>query len=274
MVSPWIVILKRDAHCIVIEGSYGSVSWLVSALCSALSNKIEVKQICSYVWPTSLCETVTSFIGVNNVNKVEFVPFTGLTWSWRALSGTWKQGMLSLYVRLLTFSGGSQVLIILLGNMTYMSIPQRRNMFPMSHLIQKCSSLSWFGFPTSKENIIFQWRDYLKLVREHVGRNVKIITVVDMILLNQELFFLGRSWWTSARVWHMECCWYSACHWSASKNAIISSQARFLDKHKWCSTTRSFLVDSTLQISQVAACDEGAVVLYVPKRWVMRSHSF
>ena len=41
MVDPWIVVLNRDARCVVIEGSYKSLPRPVSVWCSALSDKIE-----------------------------------------------------------------------------------------------------------------------------------------------------------------------------------------------------------------------------------------
>ncbi len=91
--------------------------------------------------------------------------------------------MLLSPVTLLTFSGGSQVLIILLGNTTYGSISRTAQYIsdvPPHPEVAQFTIL----FPTTREDIISRWREHLQSVRERFGKNAKIVAVVDAIISN------------------------------------------------------------------------------------------
>ncbi len=92
-------------------------------------------------------------------------------------------GGVILLVRLLTFSEGPQVLIILSGNTTYGSISRTAQYIsgvPPHPEVAQFTIL----FPTTKEDIISRWRSHLEPIRERVGKNTKIVAVVDAIISN------------------------------------------------------------------------------------------
>ncbi len=127
-------------------------------------------------------EKFTSFIGVSDVDMV-LVPNASHGVNTVLKNFIWEAGDVIVTYQTSYFPGGSQVLIVLLGNTTYGSISRTAqyisNVPPQPEVTQFT-----ILFPTTKEDIISWWRENLQSVREHVGKNTKIVAVVDAIISN------------------------------------------------------------------------------------------
>ncbi|KAK0452766.1 pyridoxal phosphate-dependent transferase [Desarmillaria tabescens] len=141
------------------HGSYGSLPRPVSAWCGALSDKIErnpdlFMRLTYQPMLVAVREKVASFIGVSNVDEVVLVPNASHGVNTVLKNFIWEKGD-----------------VIITCNTTYGSI---------SRTAQYISDIP----PHPEEDIVSRWRDHLKSVRERIGKNAKIVAVIDAIISN------------------------------------------------------------------------------------------
>ncbi|KAK0432660.1 hypothetical protein EV421DRAFT_1495608 [Armillaria borealis] len=165
----WIVVLKRDAHRVVIEGSYGSLPRPVGAWCSALSDKIESNpdlfmRFTYQSMPIAVREKVASFIGVSDEVVLVLNASHGVNTVLKNF--IWEAGD-----------------VIVTCDTAYGSISRTAQYISDVPPHPKVAQFTIL-FPTTKEDIISRWRGHLQSVRERTGKNVKIVAVVDAIISN------------------------------------------------------------------------------------------
>ncbi len=126
---------------------------------------------------------VASIIGVSDVDEVVLTPNASHGVDTVLKNFMWEAGDVIVTCQTSYFVSGSQVLTILLGNTAYGSISRTAQCIsdiPPHPEVAQFTIL----FPTTKEDIISRWREQLQSVRERVGKNAKIVAVVDAIISN------------------------------------------------------------------------------------------
>ncbi|PBK87096.1 hypothetical protein ARMGADRAFT_1085855 [Armillaria gallica] len=106
-------------------------------------------------------------------------------------------------------------------------------------------------FPTTKKDIISRWREHLKLVRERVGTNAKIVAVVDAIISNPGALL---PWEATTDICRELDAWgvVDAAHAIGQQKGIQLDQVK---PDLWISNCHKWLVEK-----------RSAAVLYAPKR--------
>ncbi|KAK0224427.1 pyridoxal phosphate-dependent transferase [Armillaria nabsnona] len=220
------------------HGSYGSLPRPVSTWCTALSDKIEANpdlfmRLTYRPMLIALREKVASFIGVSDVNEVVLAPNASHGVNTVLKNFIWEAGD-----------------VIVTCNTTYGSISRTAQYIsdvPPHPEVAQFTIL----FPTTKEDIISRWREHLQSIRERVGKNAKIVAVVDAIISNPGALLPWEVMTDICRefdVWSV----IDAAHAIGQQAGIQLDQAKpdfwISNCHKWLFAKR------------------GSAVLYVPKR--------
>ncbi|KAG7447413.1 PLP-dependent transferase [Guyanagaster necrorhizus] len=220
------------------HGSYGSLPRLVSAWCNALSDKIETNpdlfmRLTYQPMLVAVREKVASFIGVSDVSEVVLVP--------NASHGV------NTVLRNFIWEAGD---VIVSCNTTYGSVSRTAQYIsdvPPHPEIAQFTLL----FPTTKEDIISRWREHLRSVRERVGKNAKIVAVIDAIISTPGALLPWEDMADICRefeVWSVVDAAHAIGQQSGIKLDEVKPDFWISNCHKWLFAKR------------------GVAVLYVPKR--------